>query len=127
MNAISNGSTIRLSGTGLILVLVLALSACATDQPHRALAGNMIQAAETRADHEAIAHHYDQEADAFLAKADQMRRHLAGYERQKGRMIMRQRETFIQHCKSLIGNYESNAQENRELAKLHRQIAAELN
>ncbi|WP_431064223.1 hypothetical protein [Methylotuvimicrobium sp.] len=108
------------------LVLILALAGCVADRPHRAMAEEMIQTAETREDHEAIAAHYDQEAEEALNKAELMRRHLARYNSRAGGPIARSRDAFIRHCESLIGKYNSIAQENKELAEMHRALAAEI-
>jgi hypothetical protein len=110
--------------SGVGMVLVVGLSGCATEQPHRAMAEELIQSAVTKEDHEAIADHYDQEAKSAMEKADRMRRHLAAYEAEPYRGIPRQKNQFTQHCNALIGKYEAIARENEKLADLHRQMAA---
>lgn len=122
MNNISKRSI--LIALVLALLLALGLNACATGQKHRAMAENMIQTAKTKADHEAIAFHYEQEAEAALKKADQMRKHLEGYEMRERDPIPRQKGVFVQHCNSLIRKYNEIAGENKELAKLHRDMSA---
>lgn len=82
----------------------------------------MIQSASTKADHEALAAHYEQEAKALQAKAvehEQMERAYAnqvGYARGKGNLP--------QHCRMLAAKYREAAGENLELAKEHHQLAA---
>ena len=113
--------------SGIAILSVFTLNSCATEQTHRAMAEEMIQSAKTSADHETIAEHYEQEAEAAMAKADNMRKHIDAYTNKKpGRgKIPLQKYHFIGHCKTLIAKYEEVAHENRELANLHRRIAAE--
>lgn len=110
--------------SGVGIVLVAGLSGCAIEQPHRAMAEEMIQSAATNEDHDAIADHYDQEAKSAMEKADRMRRHLAAYEAEPYRGIPRQKDQFTLHCNALIKKYTAIARENEELADLHRQMAA---
>ncbi|MGR9106048.1 MAG: hypothetical protein ACU843_03860 [Gammaproteobacteria bacterium] len=107
----------------MAFVLASLLSACAMDQKHREMAENQVATATTKSDHEAIADHYEQQAEAALNQAEQMRKHLRDYESSTTKVIPRQKEIFIRHCKSLIYKYDEIAEDNKALARLHREMA----
>ena len=81
----------------------------------------MIENAKTKADHEAIAKHYEDEAKTYQAKAEEHKKMERSYQ------IMSQGKGgvkgFVAHCKKLVTQYEELAKEDLELAKLHRQFA----
>jgi len=81
----------------------------------------MIENAKTKADHEAIANLYEDDAKANQAKAEEHKRKERSYK------IMSQGKGgvagFVAHCKKLVTQYEELAKEDQELAKLHRQFA----
>ena len=82
----------------------------------------LIESAKTKADHEALAAHYEAEAQALQEKANTHKRMSAAYR------IMPSKGGaggFTAHCDRLIARYEEAAKENLELATLHRQMAAE--
>lgn len=109
--------------SGILVMLAIGLNACTMEQKHHAMAEDLIATAKTKSDHEAIAAHYEQQADDALNKAEQMRNHLEGYESGTITMIPRQKDAFIQHCEALISRYNEIAEENQALAKLHYEIA----
>lgn len=83
-----------------------------------------IATAKTPADHEALALHFEQEANALDVKAEQ---HLAMAERYEhlpsiGKPLSPGRG-LAYHCQQLADNYRSSAEHNRALAKLHRDLA----
>jgi hypothetical protein len=112
-----------LTALSLVLLLIFGMDACTLGQTHRAIGEDLIATATTKADHEAIADHYDQQAEEALEKVELMRKHLESYESSGTNVIPRQKAYFIQHCKSLIYGYKDIARDNEELAKLHREIA----
>ena len=83
----------------------------------------MIENAKTRADHEAIAKHYEDDAKTYQAKAEEHKKMEASYR------IMSQDKAkltaFVAHCKKLVTQYEELVKEDLELAKLHHQFAAQ--
>ncbi|MBI2970223.1 MAG: hypothetical protein HYY36_05730 [Gammaproteobacteria bacterium] len=83
----------------------------------------MIEAARTRADHEALAEQYDAEAESALALADKHERMAGLY---KGIELSAKGPKFVAHCERLIAGYRSAAEDNRQLAQLHRELAAQL-
>lgn len=82
----------------------------------------MIAGAKTESDHEALAAHYEAEAKALEAKAADHEEMRKAYER-AGRYPAA-KGGGVQHCNSLVLKYREAAQENRELAKMHHELAA---
>lgn len=82
-----------------------------------------IKGAQTRADHEALAKHYEQEAKAAMEKAEQMRKMADTYNRTSG--YAKIKGNLAVHCNAIAREYENAGREYLELANLHRQLAAE--
>lgn len=82
-----------------------------------------VASAKTRADHEALAAHYEQEAQMLQQKAEEHRKSAQTYSGSVygGKLGA----VAASHCLALARNYQRAAEENLELAKLHRQMAAE--
>lgn len=112
----------------LIASLSLGLLAgCAQPNPHPMDMTVAIQSAKTRADHEALAQHYEQAAKDAEAKVEEHKQALAHFKRDphdfpKSAMG----GNYENHCNRLISIYESAVEANREMAAMHRQMAAEL-
>jgi uncharacterized membrane-anchored protein YhcB (DUF1043 family) len=112
----------RLAGGVLISGAVLLLiSACAPVGKMTHDMDIMIQRATTKADHEALATHYEQEAKALQAKAADHRSMGQAYAKSGGYVVTKTNLTL--HCSALASSYEKAAGENLELAKQHRQLA----
>ena len=96
--------------------------------PSDAVAGEpldqMIESAKTKADHEAIATYYEDEAKAYQAKTEEHRKMSAAY-RSMGTGKGTGTAAFVAHCNKLVTKYEELAKDNLELAKLHRQFEEE--
>jgi len=84
---------------------------------------DMIKSAKTKAEHEALASHYEMEAKELQDKAAEHKKMGEVYgafpHHYKGA------ETYKQHCDSIASDYEKAAEETLALAKLHRQMAEE--
>lgn len=80
-----------------------------------------IENAKSKADHETLAAHYEQEAKMLNDKAEEHRRMAKAY----GALAHKAASTFGQHCEAIASKQEAVAQENLALAKLHRQLAEE--
>ena len=107
-----------------IMMMVLAVgalgslpSSSAEDGKH---IGQMITAAKTPADHEAIAAYYDQEAQAAHKKHEEHLKLKASYEKIPH---LASKTGLPWHCDTIATNYQKTAKEYEELAKLHRQMA----
>ena len=83
-----------------------------------------VRNAKSRADHEALATHYEEAAKQMQAKVDEHKKLLAQYEAARG-LDSRQFHDLIIHCQWLIRTYGQAAVENLSMAKSHREIAAE--
>ena len=103
--------------------VLLFVSACAPTGKMAHDMDTMIQSATTKADHEALAMHYEQEAKALQAKAAEHRAMAQAYA--KSGAFVRTKSNLLQHCDTLASKYREAAEENLELAKQHRQLAGE--
>jgi len=111
--------------TKLLITLFLALgllSACSEMNPHPMDMSQAVQNAETKADHEALAKHYEEEANAMQVKVDEHKKLLDQYE-SHSYLYGRQAEDLKAHCLRLIDVYEKAVVTNRKMAEMHREIA----
>ena len=104
----------------LFLILGL-LVACAEMNPHPMDMTQAVQNAESKADHEALAEHYEEAAKEMQLKVDEHKKLLSQYE-SKSYLYGRQAQSLKDHCQWLINAYEKAAEENLSMAKLHRQM-----
>jgi hypothetical protein len=110
--------------TKLLIALLLTVglvSACAEMNPHPMDMDVAVQNATSKADHEALAEHYEKAAEEMQAKAEQHKKMLRQYE-SKSYIYGRQAEDLKAHSQRLIDVYEKAAQENLNMAKMHRQM-----
>ncbi|MGZ4956935.1 MAG: hypothetical protein ACXV8U_21855 [Methylobacter sp.] len=110
--------------TNIMITLVLAvglLAACAEMNPHPMDMNLAVQNAKTKADHEALAQHYEEAAKEMQLKVEEHKKLLRQYEA-KSYQYGRQAQDFQAHCERLINDYEKAAEENLEMAKMHRQM-----
>jgi hypothetical protein len=109
----------------ILLSIVLAtglLISCAETNPHPMDMSLAIQNAKTSADHEALAAHYEQAAKDADTKVEEHKKIFADY--QSHRYLWgRQSQMMENHCESIIHQYEKIAESNKEMAKMHREIA----
>jgi hypothetical protein len=108
--------------TVLLAAIQLPVSS-ATMEPARNIE-EMIESATSKADHDAIAARYEMEADELNARAERHERMGNLYRRspaagQKG-------PRFATHCEKLVTEYRAAAEQNREMARLHREVGAEM-
>ncbi|MDI1275981.1 hypothetical protein [Methylobacter sp.] len=110
--------------TNTLITLFLTvglLSACAEMNPHPMDMSQAVQSASSKADHEALAEHYEEAAKAMQDKVEEHKKLLSQYQ-SKSYLYGRQAEDFKAHCERLIDVYEKAAKENLEMAKMHRQM-----
>jgi hypothetical protein len=84
---------------------------------------DMITAAKTPAEHEKLAAHYEREAKAARAKADEHKKMADAYRKAGGPLI--EKLHFDQHCDALVKSYTAMADEFDALAKAEREAAKE--
>lgn len=106
-----------------VAAIVGVLSSC-TINPHPMDMTQAVQSARTRSDHESLATHYEQAAKEMQAKVAAHKKMLAQYDANRG-INAREAQNLISHCEGLIRAYERAATENLNMAKSHRQLAAE--
>jgi hypothetical protein len=107
------------------ILVALALSSCAHIDPHPMDMSGAVRNARTKADHDALARHYEAAADAMRAKAQEQKNGLAEY-REHGYYYGRQTEDLEEHSKALVRVYEEAAEANMNMAKAHREMAEEV-
>jgi hypothetical protein len=110
--------------TKLLITLFLGLgllAACAEMAPHPMNMDLAVQNATTKADHEALAEHYEEAAQEMREKAQEHKKLLRQYEA-KSYLYGKQAEDLKAHCLRLIDVYEKAAEENMSMAKMHRQM-----
>lgn len=112
--------------TKLLITLFLAfglLTACAKFDPHSMDMDQAVHNAKSRADHEALAQHYEDVAQEMRSKVEEHKKILSEYEREPWLLGRQVATGFDVHCKNLIRIYSQAAAENLEMAKMHREIA----
>ena len=104
------------------VLLLGAVASCSEMNPHPMDMSQAVQSASSKADHEALAKHYDEAAAEMQAKADEQKKMLGHYE-SKSYLYGRHAEDIEEHCQALIRAYENAAEANRKLAATHRALA----
>ena len=107
------------------LVAMLGLLASCSINPHPMDMTQAVQNAKTRADHEALAQHYDDAAKEMQAKAAEHKKMVAQYEANKS-LYGKQAQSLISHCQGLARIYDQAAADNMSMAESHRQMAADV-
>ncbi len=110
----------------LLATAMFTLSGCAIESPKKPIGiEQKIQSAHTRAEHEEIASEYEKQAevDKTTAKAHQ---NMAQTYRYYSGPKSTNPGAIASHCNNLAKLYQQAAEENIELAKLHRQLAADI-
>ena len=109
---------------GVLMAMVVGLTSSCSIDPHRMDMTQALQSAKSRSDHESLAKHYEDAAKEMRAKADEHKKLLAQYQKNKD-LYRKQAQDLINHCQGLIRVYEQAAADNLSMAKSHREISAE--
>ncbi|KIO48134.1 hypothetical protein [Nitrosospira sp. NpAV] len=112
----------KLKSVFATLVVLGSLASCAHLDPHPMDMSSAIRNAKTKADHNALAKHYEDAAKKMQEKAQIQKNRLAEYEGHSyyyGRVT----EDLKEHTKALARLYEEAAEANRKLAEAQRQMA----
>lgn len=110
-------TTLAMAGAGMMMSAATVTAHAGEGMTH------MIEMAKTRADHEAIAAKYEEEAKALQAKADEhaaMAKSYKALETAGGKG-----PKLAEHCDSLTAKYKAAAEDNLTLAQMHRDMAAQ--
>ena len=105
----------------LALITSFGLPKMSAFAKHRMGMADMIGAAKTSADHEKLAAHYEQEAKAARAKAEEHKMMADAYRKGGGPLI--EKLHFDQHCDALSKSYTSTADDFEALAKAEHEAA----
>ena len=111
--------------TKLLITLFLAfglLTACAEMNPHPMDMSKAVQSAASKADHEALAIHYEEAAKEMQLKVDEHKKLLDQYQ-SHSYLYGRQAEDLKAHCQELINVYEKAVVANQKMAKMHQEMA----
>ena len=106
----------------LSVILILAMGlllACAQRNPHPMDMTSALASAKTKADHEALAAHYEQAAKAAQAEVVEHKKLLDEY-KAKSYLYGKQTSMLEDHCQALVNSYQQVADANLQMAKLHR-------
>ena len=109
---------------GAVLAFGLSLSGYAVSAnlaPSSSMEQNIL-AAKSKADHEALAAQYENEAKELQAKAQAHKEMGKAYEK-AGYFGPGGKFDTVRHCNNLAQKYEDAAKENFALAKMHRSLA----
>ncbi len=109
----------------VVLAFGLSLSgyAVSADQALSSSIEQKILAVKSKADHEALAAYYENEAKDIQATAQMHRSMSDAYEK----VGFAEKNVLRRHCISLAQEYEAAANENLEMAKIHRGLAEKMN
>ena len=117
--------------TGLILGAALVTLLASFSLPtirafakHEMSMPEMITAAKTLAEHEKLAAHYEREAKAARAKAEEHKKMADAYRKAGGPLI--EKLHFDQHCDALVKSYTSMADDLEALAKAEHEAAKQM-
>ena len=106
----------------LIALFTLGLLVGCSEMNHHPMdMSQAVQSATSKADHEALAKHYEDTAKELQLKADEHKKLLSQYQA-KSYLYGKQAQGIENHCDVLIHAYEKAAEANLEMAKLHRQM-----
>lgn len=111
--------------TKLLITLLLALGlliACAEMNPHPMDMSVAVQNATTKADHEALAQHYEEAAKESQLKVEEHKKLLEQY-RSHSYLYGRKAQDLIAHCQRLVNDFEKIVASNQKMAEMHRELA----
>ena len=114
------------------LLALASLSAAAEMQPmnttehHDVTITHLVETAQTKADHEAVAKLFEEEAAQLDKKAADHQRLADHYHKGLGIHHEASAASLAKHCDNLVKNYKASATDAREMAKLHRAVAKAL-
>ena len=104
--------------------LLFSPGLAAAEQEGPSLEQFVIEAAQTQAEHEALAKYYEEEAAAARSLAKRHERMATSYLRGRGSKKGYQ-PNYSAHCKGIAAKQEEIAKQFEELAKMHRDEAGQ--
>lgn len=109
----------------LILIILSLLTSCASTNPHPMDMTQAVQNARTRADHEALAKHYEDAVKEMQARVEEHKSMLGKYEENSSH-YGKQAQDLQAHCRNLINSYEQAVKANMDMAGAHRRMVLEI-
>ncbi|SDZ93061.1 hypothetical protein [Nitrosospira multiformis] len=106
-----------------VFAILGLLVSCAQFNPHPMDMTTAIREAQTSADHNALARHYEDAAEAARLKVKEHKRELEEYETHP--YYGKRAQDLKAHCHRLINIYQQAVEANMTMAEIHRQMAAE--
>ena len=107
-----------------VLLVCFSLPAVRAFAKHSMAMPDMITAAKTPGDHEKLAAHYEREAKAARAKAEEHKKMADAYRKAGGPLI--EKLHFDQHCDALVRSYTATADEFEALTKAEHEAAKQM-
>lgn len=107
-----------------VIAVLALLASCAQMNPQPTDMAQAVKNARTSADHIALAKRYKDAAREMDVKVQEHKKELEEYEYNSNHYGKRAQDLQA-HCRGLIRYYEQAAEANREMAEIHRQLAAE--
>jgi hypothetical protein len=107
-----------------LLITLGLLASCAHIDPHPMDMTQAEHSAKTRADHNALARHYEEAAKAMQARAEAEKKMLTEFQNH-AYYYGRQTEDLKEHSEALIRLYEQAADANMRMAKSHQRMAGQ--
>ncbi|ODT86092.1 MAG: hypothetical protein ABS69_00230 [Nitrosomonadales bacterium SCN 54-20] len=108
-----------------VLSILGLLASCAQMNPQPMDMSQAAQKARSGPDQSALAKRYEDAAKEMQAKVQEHKKQLEEYE-YHSYLYGKQAQNLQAHCRGLIRYYEQAAEANRDMAEIHRQLAAEL-
>jgi hypothetical protein len=108
-----------------VLFILGLLASCAQINPQPMDMAQAVKNARTSADQKRLAKRYEDAAGEMDVKVREHKKELEEYEYNSNHYGKRAQDLQA-HCRGLIRYYEQAAEANREMAEIHRQLAAEL-
>lgn len=106
----------------IIICLLVLLTSCAQLNRHPMDMAQAVQNAKTRADHEALAKHYEDEAKEMQAKLQEHQKMYEEYEAHR-HYYGRRGLDMEAMCRALIHYYAQAVESNRQMEKSHQELA----
>lgn len=107
-----------------VLAVLGLLASCAQMTPQPIDMTQAVKNARTSADHNMLAKRYEDAAKEMQAKVQDHKNQLEEYEYHSN-LYGKRAQDLQAHCRGLIRYYEQAEEANREMAEIHRQLAAE--
>ena len=124
--------TLTLAAVGAFVLATSGFSVATADEPKMRMESpgasidHMLEMAKTRADHEAIAKRFEDEATQLDKQATEHEKLARRYRGGVGVGPKTNADSLANHCDNLVKNLRASAGDAREMARMHRDVAQQL-